>query len=365
MKGKNMGFELNDEQASLDVLNNYVDYQRASGEDWSLDQDESGQICLVKEEEEEYWPSATAALENYAYEIADMARSAYAMDADSTHIDENGEKIEGWHTFCTLTLKDMEYLGVADAVNRHQVPQMEREFASSLLRHELDDRYRFHPGDCSKLYGYMAKNGIDPEILDSLVQTKHLMQSTDPYGREGYVFVGTDGDKVNCAKFVSFNDQKGFSGDLLGSDYRKGGWLVDDLSRDKAGILVVCETPVDVMSYMGILKESGKDFRNVTYLVPGPEELKARTISDLCKEKGIQSVHVFVNEGGPLTHNGRGINYIGQKLLKGLEGTVKAKIYLPEGCRNWNERMKNIQRGSQVIGGKQPVRKNRSRGEAR
>ncbi|WP_304408812.1 hypothetical protein [Faecalibaculum rodentium] len=361
-----MGFELNDEQASLSVLENYVYYQRTAGEDWSVDQDESGQICLTKEEDVEYYLSAIAALESNAEEIADMARSAYAMDADSVHIDRNGQKVEGWETYFTLTFEDMEYLGVTDAVNRHQLPKMDKEFASATLRHALDHRYKFFPNDCSKLYGYMHQKGIDPEILDSLIQTKHLMQSTDPYGREGYVFVGTDGDKVNCAKFVSFNDQKGFSGDLLGSDYRKGGWLVDDLSQDKAGILVICETPIDMISYMGILKESGQqDFRSVTYLVPGPQELKAKTISDLCKEKGIHSVHVFANEGGALTNRGREISYVGQNLLKGLEGTVKAKLYLPEGCRNWNERLNNIKRGSQVIGGKTPVRKVGFRGEAR
>ena len=366
MKGKNMSFELTDEQASLSVLENYVYYQRTAGEDWSVDQDESGQICLTKEEDVEYYPSATAALESNAEEIADMARSAYAMDADSVHIDINGQKVEGWETYFTLTFEDMEYLGVTDAINRYQLPKMDKEFAYATLRYSLNNRYTFHPDNCSKLYGYMDQKGIDPEIVEILVKSKHLMQSTDPYGRHGYVFVGMDGDKVNCAKFVSFNDKKGFTGDLLGSDYRKGGWLVDDLTQDKAGILVVCETPIDVMSYMNILKENGQqDFRSVTYLVPGPQELKAQTISDICKEKGIHSVHFFANEGGPLTNRGREINYVGQNLLQGLEGTVKAKIYLPEGCRNWNERLNNIRRGSQIIGGKQAVRRPRSRGEAR
>ncbi|WP_300911269.1 hypothetical protein, partial [Faecalibaculum rodentium] len=67
-----MGFELNDEQASLSVLENYVYYQRTAGEDWSVDQDESGQICLTKEEDVEYYLSAIAALESNAEEIADM-----------------------------------------------------------------------------------------------------------------------------------------------------------------------------------------------------------------------------------------------------------------------------------------------------
>lgn len=104
--------------------------------------------------------------------------------------------------------------------------------------------------DLKRTYAYLLKTRkIDKEIVDECVKIGNIREDE----RHNICFLGKD--KNGKAKYCAFNGtitNKRFKGEVEGSDKAYSFNI-----NNKSDKLIICESPIDVLSVMTILKEKG------------------------------------------------------------------------------------------------------------
>lgn len=189
---------------------------------------------------------------------------------------------------------------------------------------------------------------IDPEIVDKMIDEKLLFQTVDDKGRTYATFVGKDENGYICSVCKrSTSTQFKLRGDFSGCNYKRG-WFYDpqfDLNTrlyDKSQMpnsnkpLLVFESSIEMMSYMSLLKATGKDYNNYAYLSCGGTS-KNKSVLETCKTYGYKKAFIMFNNDREKGENNPGLNYsimVADNLTK---NGVDAKPLVPSKANDWND----------------------------
>ena len=107
--------------------------------------------------------------------------------------------------------------------------------------------------DFRRVIAYLTKTRkISMQIIKELLHRGLLYEEKD---RHNCVFIGTDHEGNAAYAMLRGTTSKRFVGDAAGSDKRHS----FSIDRDSCERLVVCESPIDVLSYASLLLETGQD----------------------------------------------------------------------------------------------------------
>ena len=207
------------------------------------------------------------------------------------------------------------------------------------------------------VYAYLSKTRrIDPEIIQAFVDQKCLFQISNDRGKM-CAFVGHDEHGLmSSICFRGTSSRCKFMGDFSGCNYARG-WFFDptfDLqqlaySDDKppAKPLLCFESPIEMMSYMTILKDGGFAWKGFSYLATG-SVTKTQAIRETVSLYGCTEVIVaFNNDHEEELRSGRnpGKEAAEQVVEALLDEGICARVLLPGSRNDWNDTLKSSKSG--------------------
>ena len=118
--------------------------------------------------------------------------------------------------------------------------------------------------DNRRVFSYLRGRGIDPEIINHCIKHSLLYESAQHHN---CVFVGFAGDRPAYAMQRGTLQDKRFVGEVVGSDKRYS--FAVPVTPGGSMTLCIFESAIDVLSYLTLLKQRGKDWRNANTLSLG------------------------------------------------------------------------------------------------
>ncbi len=115
--------------------------------------------------------------------------------------------------------------------------------------------------DNRRVFAYLVSRGIDPEIINHCIKHGQLYEDTE---RHNCVFVGFEGNQPRYGALRGTLSQSSFKGDVPGSDKRFSFAIPRQAGVNDS--LCVFECAIDALSYLTIIKASGRDWRNANCL---------------------------------------------------------------------------------------------------
>lgn len=196
---------------------------------------------------------------------------------------------------------------------------------------------------------YLTKTRmIDKEIVDKLINDKVILQISDDKGRRQIAFIGRNEDGLIsgvCQRTTSSTSK--FKGDFSGCDYERG-WFydpqfnLDQRLYDKSAFpnpnktLLCFESTIEMMSYMSILKLTGRNYNNYAYLSCGSIS-KAQCILETCKLYGYKKAYVMFNNDFEKGENNPGKNAAKREAEKLIKNGIDGKMLIPNSANDWND----------------------------
>lgn len=215
------------------------------------------------------------------------------------------------------------------------------------------DRHQCQNSNLKETFAYLTKTRkIDPEIVQTFIDSGMLYQGKDAKGHPMAFFVGrNEFGLINSSCFRAVYSNSKFKGDLSGCDYERG-WFFEPSKNlsvvnpqatpnsckkmfDTSKMLLVFESQIEMMSYMTILKESGFNWRNYAYLSCGSIN-KNQCVDQTCALYGYKKVvMMFNNDRGKERNPGKEMAEQVQKRL--LDQGLSADLHLPRDANDWND----------------------------
>ena len=115
--------------------------------------------------------------------------------------------------------------------------------------------------DNRRVFSYLKNRGIDPEIINHCIKHGQLYEDAEHHN---CVFVGYEGDTPKYGTLRGTLSDTTFTGDVPGSDKRFS-FAVPKLAGEN-NALCVFESAIDALSYLTIIKSSGRDWRRANCL---------------------------------------------------------------------------------------------------
>lgn len=290
--------------------------------------------------------------------------SSLVLDCKTNRFFWNSQNISGgvvrfWMQFqnksfkeAVIELKERVHLQNPEKFN---IPVQIKEEVSSLNRHrnllsQLQENNFSSDSNKKKsnVKAYLIKTrGIEPDVVQKMIQDKVLYQISDAEGRTQAAFVGRDEEGRICSVCRrSTSPVSKFKGDFTGCDYSRGwfyepGCKVEDVvynhqKPDKEKTLLVFESNIDMMSYMSLLKLTGKDYNQYAYLSCGSIS-KSQSVLETCKLYGYKKAFIMFDNDFEKGQQNPGLNRAIEvsKLLN--EKGIQAVPLVPSKCNDWND----------------------------
>lgn len=202
--------------------------------------------------------------------------------------------------------------------------------------------------NCKNIYAYLIKERkIDPDIIATMIKKGTLKQAVDDQGYKYVAFIGYDDiGLVSGIGIRSCMSKSSFKSDIVNSDYQFG-WLYDNEVNparayssqehyDPNKPLYCFESYIDMMSYMTLMKQNGKDINAAAFLSCG-SATKYKTVLSTMKIYGYKNiVECFDNDEAGRVFSAK----LRQEVIKN-EGTNFMTI-LPPDEKDWNDYLKSI-----------------------
>lgn len=202
--------------------------------------------------------------------------------------------------------------------------------------------------NCKNIYAYLIKERkIDPDIIATMIKKGTLKQAVDDQGYKYVAFIGYDDiGLVSGIGIRSCMSKSSFKSDIVNSDYQFG-WLYDNEVNptraysnqehyDPNKPLYCFESYIDMMSYMTLMKQNGKDINAAAFLSCG-SATKYKTVIYTMKTYGYKNiVECFDNDDAGRLFSAK----LRQEVIK-KEGTNFMTI-LPPDEKDWNDYLKSI-----------------------
>ena len=118
--------------------------------------------------------------------------------------------------------------------------------------------------DNRRVFSYLRGRDIDPEIINHCIKHGLLYESAQHHN---CVFVGFAGDRPAYAMQRGTLQDKRFVGEVVGSDKRYS--FAVPMTPGDSPTLCVFESAIDVLSYLTLLKQRGRDWRKANTLSLG------------------------------------------------------------------------------------------------
>lgn len=177
------------------------------------------------------------------------------------------------------------------------------------------------------VYAYLQKTRkIDFDVIQDFFDRGMLYQDE----KNNCVFISYDneGNPVFACKRGT-NTTHRFVGDCPGSDYQKGFFI-----NNQATTLFICESVIDVMSYMSLLKRGGNDYHELNYHVLNGTQ-KQESVPAILKEN--PNIN-FVILGLDTDKGGKKAT---KEILDSITDMIPCIIKQPKG-KDWNDMLVNL-----------------------
>lgn len=219
----------------------------------------------------------------------------------------------------------------------------------NLLRQLMEDQVNTPENQAMrKARAYLTKTrGIDSSIVEQMIQDRMIKQISDSNGHTHVAFIGYNEEGRICSvcKRSTIPDSK-FKGDLSGCDYKRGWFydpqikleqvLYDKKKPDSSKTLLVFESNIDAMSYMSLLKASGKDYAKYAYLSCGSIS-KAKSVLETCQMYGYKKSYIMFDNDFEKGDKNPGLNRANEIAEELVSHGVDARALVPSRCNDWND----------------------------
>ncbi len=270
------------------------------------------------------------AIEKHSTEYRIKGQQGLIIKSDGTSWNHVNEKVGGGPIQLVMHMEGktwrestLELLGIEGSEQYQHIKRVSHstlpEERQPLVLPERNKDYR-------KMFAYLLKSRhLDPEIVQGFVDRKQLYQDT----KGNCVFVGYDND--NTPKFASLrgtNSNVVFRGDVKNSSKEYSFNLKGD-----GKTLCVFESPIDLMSYMTLLKlnnitTSGRSFISVSGVNTVPID------KFLSENKNIEKIVMCVDD------DKGGHDFI-EKVKETYSGEYRVEKHVPQ-AKDFNEQLKNL-----------------------
>lgn len=283
----------------------------------------------------------------FIQDASGQASSCHIHDKNNTFIrysnGHNGDIFE--------FVKEYEGLEFVDAFKKLYPIAKSGDFTAPALQDTIVEKKKFrlpHPDYLDQfIYNndvirYLNKDrGIPSVIINDMIKRKMLYQSD----KKACVFIGYNERKLACWG-MQRSVRGNYKGDLPGNDYSVG-WYVDN----QASTTVVVESPIEALSYMGILEQKHQSYKNYNFLALGGISKLNTLIENINIYHPQHVIMAFNNDKDVEDRNGLKCNP-GQEANEKAKGILMKKGYkekqisfdVPD-LNDWNDTLKDMNKG--------------------